>query len=120
MNDWMKGLSKVQAGLIGGVAGYFLGLLSGPVVRLILTLVVLVVFGIVGRSIESRFEAHLGFTGIVAAILAIASLGPIQRWMGELLGDLFTGVSRLALTIVGVYLALHVHQGAQNQFEDET
>jgi hypothetical protein len=40
--------------------------------------------------------------------------------MGELLGDLFTGVSRLALTIVGVYLALHVHQGAQNQFEDET
>ncbi len=120
MNEWFKGLTKPQVGLIGGITGYFLGLLSGPVVRLILTLVVLVAFGIVGRTIESRFEAQLGFTGIVAAILAVASLGPIQRWMGDLLGDLFTGVSRLALTVVGIYLALHLQQASQNQADEES
>ncbi len=120
MNDRIKGLSKFQVGLVGGVAGYFLGLLSGPVMRLLFAVVILVIFGIVGRSIESRFESQLGFTGMVAAILAVASLGPIQGWMGDVLGDVFASVSRLALTIVGVYLALHIHQSALHQADEDT
>lgn len=119
VNEWLKQLSRPQIGLVGGLAGYFLGILSGPVVRLVLAIAILVIVGIVGRSIESQFEARLGFTGVIAAILAVASLGPIQRWMSDLLGDVLTGVSRLALMLVGIFLALHLHQAALAQSDDE-
>lgn len=119
MNEWLKQLSRSQIGLVGGLAGYFLGILSGPVVRLVLAIAILVIVGIVGRSIESQFEARLGFTGVVAAILAVASLGPIQRWMSDLIGDVLTGVSRLALMLVGIFLALHLHQAAHAKSDDE-
>jgi hypothetical protein len=119
MTDWLRDLSRLQIGLLGGIIGFSLGLFSGPVLRLILTFFVLVTFGLVSRSIESRFEAHLGFTGIVAVILLLSTLGPIQRSIGQLLGNLFAGVSHLILAIVGILLSLKLHQAAQFSSDED-
>lgn len=119
MSEWWRDLSKVQIGLFGGVVGFAFGLFSGPVLRLILTVLVLVIFGLVGRSIESQFEARLGFTGIVAVILVVANLGPIQDWMGQFLGDFFAGISHLVLTVLGIVLAIYIHRALQEEAEEE-
>ena len=119
MTDWLRDLSRLQIGLLGGIMGFSLGLFSGPVLRLILTVLVLITFGLVGRTIESRFEAHLGLTGIVAVILLLSTLGPVQRSIGELLGSLVSGVSHLILAVVGVFLSLQLHQAVQFSNDDE-
>lgn len=110
MKEWFQGLSRQQAGLIGGVTGYSLGVISGPVLRLLLALGVLILFGFLGRHIEHRFEKHLGAFGIVAAILACTSMGPIQRWVGDVLGGVISNTSKLAFAILGVYLILQLHE----------
>jgi Mn2+/Fe2+ NRAMP family transporter len=110
MKEWFTGLTRHQAGVLGGIAGYALGVITGPFLRLLLAVGVLIMFGLLGRHIERRFEKRLGAFGIVAAILACTSMGPIQRWAGDLLGGVIVNSSKLAFAMLGVYLILQLHQ----------
>jgi Mn2+/Fe2+ NRAMP family transporter len=110
MKEWFNGLTRQQAGVLGGVAGYALGVVTGPILRLLFAVGVLIMFGLLGRHIERRFEKRLGAFGIVAAILACTSMGPIQRWAGDLLGGIISNTSKLAFAILGVYLVLQLHE----------
>lgn len=112
MKDWFNGLTRQQAGVLGGVAGYAIGVVTGPLLRLLLAVSVLIMFGLLGRHIERRFEKRLGTFGIVAAILACTSMGPIQRWAGDLLGGIISNTSKLAFAFLGVYLILQLHEAS--------
>lgn len=61
LRDWFYNLSRPQAGILGGVAGYVIGLISGPFLRLLLSVGVIVLFGFLGRHLEKKFESRLGF-----------------------------------------------------------
>jgi hypothetical protein len=108
LSGLVKDLSRNQAGLLGCAAGYVLGLISGPLFRLLLTIGILILFGLVARQVEKIFESKLGVFGIVAAILACTSMGPIQKWFGNSLGNLVNQTSKFALAIVGTYFALQL------------
>ena len=115
VKNWFNGLTRQQAGIIGGFTGYVLGVVSGPVMKLLLAIGVLVLFGFVGRHIEKKFESRLGIVGVVAAILACTTMGPIQRWTGHLLGGIITNTSRFAFAILGVYFVLQLHDQLKSQ-----
>lgn len=54
--EFISGLTRGQAGILGAVVGYALGITGGPVIRLITYLVMLVAFAFIGRSFEEKFE----------------------------------------------------------------
>lgn len=108
LSGFIKDLTRNQAGLLGCAAGYVLGIISGPLFRLLFTVGILILFGLVARQVEKVFESKLGVFGIVAAILACTSMGPIQKWFGNSLGSLVNQTSKFALAIVGTYFALQI------------
>ena len=110
-----QNLTRNQAGAVGCAAGFSLGMIAGPLFRLVLAVGVIVLFGFIARHLEKRFESKLGIFGVVAAILACASLSPVQKWLGALLGEILNQSSKFALAIVGTYLVLQIHdQMTQN------
>ncbi len=110
-----QNLTRNQAGAVGCAVGFLLGMIAGPLLRLVLAVVVIVLFGFLARHLEKRFESKLGIFGVVAAILAWASLGPVQKWFGALLGELLNQSSKFAFAILGTYLVLQIHdQMTQN------
>jgi hypothetical protein len=117
IREWFNGLSRQQAGAIGGIAGYIIGILSGPILRLLLSIGVIVLFGFLGRHIEKKFESRLGFIGIIAAILACTSMGPFQKVLGNIAGPIISNTSKFAFAILGVYLILRLHDGEKQQGE---
>lgn len=106
---WFSGLSNLQAGVLGGLVGYAAGLLAGPLLRLSLALLILIAFGFLGRSIQNSFESKLGMTGAVAAILALASLGGVQGFLGDAIGKIILYLSPFALALLGAHFALNMH-----------
>ena len=117
IREWFNGLSRQQAGAIGGITGYIIGVLSGPILRLLLSIGVIVLFGFLGRHIEKKFESRLGFIGIIAAILACTSMGPFQKVLGNIAGPIISNTSKFAFAILGVYLILRLHDGEKQQGE---
>jgi predicted tellurium resistance membrane protein TerC len=109
VREWFTALSRQQAGAIGGVSGYIIGLISGPLLRLLLSVGVIILFGFLGRHIEKKFESRLGFIGIIAAILACTSMGPFQKILGNIFGPIISNSSKFAFAILGVHLALRMH-----------
>lgn len=109
LRDWFAGLSHTQVGVIGGVIGYLIAVVAGPILRLSLTILVLVIFGLISRSISSRFESRLGMTGVVVAILTVSSLGGVQSVLGDLVGDILMFSSRFALALLGAHFAFYLH-----------
>lgn len=86
------------------------GVIAGPILRLLLALGVLILFGLLGRHIERRFEKRLGVFGIVAAILVCSSMGQVQSWTGDLIGGVISITSKLNLAILAVYFFLRLHK----------
>jgi Mn2+/Fe2+ NRAMP family transporter len=109
LKEWFSNLTRNQAGVVGCITGYFLGVISGPIIRLLLALSVLVMFGFLGRHLERKFESRLGTYGVIAAILAVTSMGPVKSWMGDVLADLFVHSSRFALAILCTYFLIQLH-----------
>jgi len=109
LRDWFNNLSRPQAGILGGVAGYVIGLLSGPILRLLLSVGVIILFGFLGRHLEKKFESRLGFIGVIAAILACTSMGPFQKVLGNIIGPIISNSSKFAFAILGVHLIFQVH-----------
>ena len=110
MAKWFSSLSQQQAAVVGGITGYIVGTVSGPLIRLVLTVVVLILFGFMARHVEKKFESKLGIAGVVVAILACTALGPIQRLMSSMIGGLLNRTSQLSFALLGVYLTMYVHQ----------
>ncbi len=103
-------LTRQQSAIAGGVSGFIIGAVSGPIVKLVLTIGVLIIFGLIARHIERNFEARLGLTGVVVAILACTAMGPVQRFVGSILGGLLQQSSKLGFALLGIYLATWVHE----------
>lgn len=99
----------MQAGIIGGLVGYGAGVLAGPLLRLSLAILILIGFGLVARSIEKSFESRLGMTGVIAVILAFASLGGVQGFLGDAFGKIILYLSPFALALLGAHFALNTH-----------
>ena len=110
MAKWFSSLSQQQAAVVGGITGYIVGTVSGPLIRLVLTVSVLILFGFMARHVEKKFESKLGMAGVVVAILACTALGPIQRLMGSVIGGIPNHTSQLSFALLGVYLTMYVHQ----------
>ena len=110
MAKWFSSLSQQQAAVVGGITGYIVGTVSGPLIRLVLTVSVLILFGFMARHVEKKFESKLGMAGVVVAILACTALGPIQRLMGSVIGGILNHTSQLSFALLGVYLTMYVHQ----------
>jgi hypothetical protein len=121
LRDWFNNLSRPQAGILGGVAGYVIGLISGPILRLLLSVGVIVLFGFLGRHLEKKFESRLGLIGVIAAILACTSLGPFQKVLGNIIGPIISNSSKFAFAILGVHLIFQLHDSlhASNRPHEE-
>lgn len=103
-------MSRKQAAILGAIAGYTLGIMSGALVRLILTIGLFFVFIIVSRSIEELLESHLGLLGVLAVAIAFSAMGPLRSTLGEILGSFATGFSSLGLGLAGGIIGFKVHQ----------
>lgn len=119
MRDWYSNLTRTQAGLLGGIIGYAVGISSGPLLRIIFYVLIIVAFGLIGKHVDAKIEASYGITGVVAAILVFTLLGPIQRWIGETTGDAIRDSSKFGLAIAGVFLALKIHSVSNIDDENE-
>ena len=110
MTKWFSSLTQQQAAVVGGITGYIVGTVSGPLIRLVLTFAVLILFGFMARHVEKKFESKLGIAGVVVAILACTALGPIQHFMGSVIGGILNHTSQLSFALLGVYVTMYVHQ----------
>lgn len=108
--EFISGLTRGQAGILGAVVGYALGITGGPVIRLITYLVMLVAFAFIGRSFEEKFEKSWGLAGMVFAVIAFTSMDGIQHWFSNTLGGTFQQIPTLALALFGAYIAVKVHE----------
>jgi hypothetical protein len=119
MRDWYSNLTRTQAGLLGGIIGYAVGISSGPLLRIIFYVLIIVAFGLIGKHVDAKIEASFGITGVVLAILVFTLLGPIQRWIGETAGNAIRDSSKFGLAIAGVFLALKIHSVSNIDDENE-
>lgn len=119
MRDWYSNLTRTQAGLLGGIIGYAVGISSGPLLRIIFYVLIIVAFGLIGKQLDAKIEASFGITGVVLAILVFTLLGPIQRWIGETAGDAIRDSSKFGLAIAGIFLALKIHSVSNIDDENE-
>jgi len=108
VTKWFSSLTQQQAAAVGGVTGYIVGTVSGPLIRLVLTVAVLILFGFMGRHVEKKFESKLGMAGVVVAILACTAMGPIQRLMSSMIGGLLSRTSQLSFALLGVYVTMYL------------
>ena len=110
MTKWFSSLTQQQAAIVGGITGYIVGTVSGPLIRLVLTVAILILFGFMARHVEKKFESKLGTAGVVVAILACTALGPIQSVMGSVIGGILKHTSQLSFAILGIYVTINLHQ----------
>lgn len=114
IKDWFNGLNRNQAGVLGCAAGFFVGMIAGPIFRLILTIGIIIAFGFLARHLEKKFESKLGMYGVIVAILTCTTLGPLQKWFGSALGEILNQTSRFALAILGTYFVLRLHDQSKD------
>ena len=109
LQTWFQNLTRNQAGAVGCAAGFVLGMIAGPIFRLILTIGIIIAFGFLARHLEKKFESRLGIYGVIVAILTCTTLGPLQKWFGSALGEILNQSSKFALAILGTYFVLQLH-----------
>lgn len=114
LQTWFQNLTRNQAGAVGCAAGFVLGMIAGPIFRLILTIGIIIAFGFLARHLEKKFESRLGIYGVIVAILTCTTLGPLQKWFGSALGEILNQTSRFALAILGTYFVLRLHDQSKN------
>ena len=119
MRDWYSNLTRTQAGLLGGIVGYAVGISSGPLLRIVFYLLIIVAFGLIGKHLDAKIEASFGISGVVLAILLFTALGPIQQWIGETAGNAIRDSSKYGLAVAGVFLALKLHTVSNTDDENE-
>lgn len=103
-------VSPRQAAILGAIAGYMLGIMSGALVRFVLTIALFFVFILASRSIEELLESHLGLLGVLAVAVAFSAMGPLRSTLGEMLGSFTAGFSSLGLGLAGGLIGFKVHQ----------
>ncbi len=117
--EFVSRLTRGQAAILGAVGGYALGIIGGPVMKLFVYVLMFVAFIFVGRSLEYKFEQQWGLAGVVFAVIAINSLGGVQRWFSNTIGGTFQQIPILALAVFGAYIAVRVHEvGLLDEDED--
>jgi hypothetical protein len=77
-------------------------------VRAIVGLVLVFAFYLVGKHLDVRFEAELGYVGIAAAILATYMLEPVRHALTGTLGNIIGHTSGFLLAGMGAMVALRV------------
>jgi hypothetical protein len=117
--EFVSRLTRGQAAILGAVGGYAVGIIGGPVMKLLVYVLMFVAFIFVSRSLEYKFEQQWGLAGVVFAVIAFNSLGGVQRWLSNTLGGTFQQIPTLALAIFGAYIAVKVHEvGLLDEDED--
>jgi hypothetical protein len=117
--EFVSRLTRGQAGILGAVGGYGLGIIGGPVIKLFTYLFMLVAFAFIGRSLENKFERQWGLAGLVFVVIAFTSVGGVQHWFSNTLGGTFQQIPTLALAVFGAYIAVRVHEvGLLDEDED--
>ena len=117
--EFVSRLTRGQAGILGAVGGYTLGIIGGPVMKLLTYVLMFVVFIFLSRSLEDKFEQQWGLTGVLFVVIALNSVGGIQRWLSNTLGGTFQQIPTLALAVFGAYIAVKVHEvGLLDEDED--
>ena len=109
--EFVSRLTRGQAAILGAVGGYAVGIIGGPVMKLLVYVLMFVAFIFVSRSLEYKFEQQWGLAGVVFAVIAFNSLGGVQRWLSNTLGGTFQQIPTLALAVFGAYIAVKVHEG---------
>lgn len=120
LKNWFGNLSHTQVGVMGGILGYIVGVITGPLLQLSLTLIVLVAFGFLSRTLQNKFESRLGITGAVAVMLAVSSLGGVQDFFGDVVGQVLMYSSKFVLALVVAHFALYLHSSVRGQTETES
>jgi hypothetical protein len=108
--EFLSRLTRGQAGILGAIGGYALGITGGPVIKLFTYLFMLVAFAFIGRSFEEKFERNWGLAGMVFAVVLFTSMGGIQHWFSNTLGGTFQQIPTMALAVFGAYIAVKVHE----------
>lgn len=114
-STWFQNLTRNQAGAVGCAAGFVVGMIAGPIFRILLAIGVIIAFGFLARHLEKKFESRLGIYGVIVAILTCTTLGPIQKWFGAAIGGILNQSSKFALAILGTYFVLQLHEQLTNE-----
>lgn len=117
---WYASLSHTQVGVMGGVLGYIVGVITGPLLQVFLTLIVLIAFGFISRSLQNKFESRLGITGAVAAMLAFSSMDGVQNFFGDIVGKILMYSSKFALALIVAHFALYLHTSVNGQSDTQS
>jgi len=117
--EWFKGLSRTQAGVVGALCGYSIGIVTGPMVRLVAVLFVSLVLGTAGKSISNRVEIELGAASFVVCFLMTQIFEPIRHALEGTLGGILSHTSSLILAATGAYLAIWLQDRISLEDADE-
>ena len=71
--EFVSRLTRGQAGILGAVGGYALGIIGGPVMKLLTYVLMFAVFIFLSRSLEDKFEQQWGLTGVLFVVIALNS-----------------------------------------------
>jgi hypothetical protein len=112
-------LNRPQLALVGGTVGYAMGILAGPTIKALIGLVLIVAFYYVGKHLDNRFEAELGFVGIAAAILATYMLDPLRHAIAGTLGMIIDHTSSFLLAGIGALCALRLQELLLNDSDSD-
>ena len=109
-SERFREMSRVEAAVLGGLLGYAVGLLGGPLLRAGLTVVVMIGFYFLFKHIDTHLETNWGLAGVIFAVFFCNIVGSVEGFVGGLLGDIVADASRLGLAIVGAAGALRLQQ----------
>ena len=119
VTEFVSRLTRGQAGILGAVGGYALGIVGGPVIKLFVYLLMFVALFFVEKSLKDKFEQQWGLMGVVLVVIALNSVSGVQRWLSNTLGGTFQQIPTLALAVFGAYIAVRVHEvGLLDEDED--
>jgi hypothetical protein len=110
IKDRYLSLSRPEVTILGGVIGYAIGLLAGPVLRVGLTGIVMVGFWFLFKHIDAHLESNLGLIGVLFAVFFCNIVGSVEGLVGGFLGNLIADASRWGLAAAGALAAPRLQQ----------
>lgn len=117
--EWFAELDRRQAALIGATTGYVIGIMSGSLIRLVLTIVLIFVVYFAARALEEQFEMRFGLFGLLAFVLVCTGLGPVQDFVGDTLSSFAENFSSIGLALIGGCAAVQIQRKVLVESDDD-
>lgn len=117
--EWFAEIERRQAALVGAIAGYVIGIMSGSLIRFMLTVVLILIMYYAQKALEEQFEIRFGLLGLLSFVVVCTGLGPVQDFVGDTLSTFTESFSSIGLALVGGFAAVQIQQRILEGSDDD-